>query len=440
MKSNLGKLFTLLIALALAFAPAAQAQNPPAPSGWASGGKWVAGSLAAGVVGGIGNMALGYALNGIGLGDTSHADTLKMLEKISLQIQSLDQQMKQLNMDLMILGNDQIAAQIDALASVIITTNNNVTRLATASAPDEKSLKEKVESATPVGREKAEKKLGDYRDKQRKAYMATIRTELVPKQSAIHDMLVGKRLASGGLIKSWSKVCSARHRFFSLEDSRAQEAMFNYWDMVQAIQLKLIVDYLHAIEASESEVNSAIDVYNKNREEQLKILPPPVPEWCLVCRPREKSDKRLMIRGNYLVNPYNQVNYEKAVKVLKEINAKPHWGNGFNDWRLPVYDGWKGLGWGSKDLQIMFDEEENGDYLNEGWRDGWPKDWLKTGATFWIDNDFRKKTGDPFSRNYVSCWSFDAYGGGYIHNCDKNFVASCMPVRDLKPGEFYFWE
>ncbi|HPT46520.1 MAG TPA: hypothetical protein PLM07_11525, partial [Candidatus Rifleibacterium sp.] len=108
MKSNLGKLFTLLIALALAFAPAAQAQNPPAPSGWASGGKWVAGSLAAGVVGGIGNMALGYALNGIGLGDTSHADTLKMLEKISLQIQSLDQQMKQLNMDLMILGNDQI--------------------------------------------------------------------------------------------------------------------------------------------------------------------------------------------------------------------------------------------------------------------------------------------------------------------------------------------
>lgn len=437
MKSNLGKLFTLLIALALAFAPAAQAQ--PAAGGWASGGKWVAGSLAAGVVGGIGNMALGYALSGIGLGDTSHADTLKMLEKISLQIQSLDQQMKQLNMDLKILGNDQIAGQIDALASVIITTNNNVTRLATASAPDEKSLKEKVESATPVGREKEEKKLGDYRDKQRKAYMATIRTELVPKQSAIHDMLVGKRLASGGLIKSWSRLCSTRHRFFSLEDSRAQEAMFNYWDMVQAIQLKLIVDYLHAIEASESEVNSAIDVYNKNREEQLKILPPPVPEWCLVCRPREKSDKRLiMIRGNYLVNPYNQVNYEKAVKVVKEINAKPHWGNGFNDWRLPVYDGWSGLGWGSKDLQIMFDEEENGDYLNEGWRQGWPEAWLKAGATFWIDNDFRKR--DHFLVNRVSCWSFDAYGGGYIHDRDKNFVASCMPVRDLKPGEFYFWD
>ncbi|MFZ5951765.1 MAG: hypothetical protein ACOYXC_13730 [Candidatus Rifleibacteriota bacterium] len=421
-----------------AFSPAVQAQTAAGGSGWASGGKWVAGSLAAGVVGGIGNMALGYALNEIGLGDSSHADTIKLLEKISIQVQDLDKQIKQLDLSLKILENDTLAAQIDELASVILLTHDRVAGMANDLIADNKELEEETKFAPPEEVEKKKKELDEKYKRTRKDCMETIRTVLLPKQNVIHDMLVGKRLAGGGLIERWSKVCVGRRRFFSLADSKAQEAMFNYWDTVQVVQLKLIVDYLHATDASKSTVNRTIETYNKNREEQLKLLLPPVPEWCLVCRPRDKSSKRLMIRGNYLVNPYNQVTYERAVTVLKEINAKPHWGNGFNDWRLPDYDGWKSLGWGSKDMKIMFDEEENGDYLNEAWNDGWPKEWLKPGATFWVNNDFRKR--DPMLSSRVSCWSFDAYGGGYIHDRKHDFVASCMPVRDLKTGEKYFYD
>jgi len=381
---------------------------------------FIAKGLGNGVLAYIGGAAFGKGLDAIGLGDTSMQEMKQMMAQISAQLVQLQAQLSAVQQQIRVVDYNVLASPLNLHVSSITTAYEALRVIGT------------LDPST------------DYYKNEKAALQKTIRNTIMLNEDAISNAMLGIGLAGGeGMIKKWSKAVAGRQSigrniFFSPKDSKIQIDMFDYWDRLQAMQLDLIVSYLRSMNAPQSEIKRHMDKFMAARDAQIALAPTPLPDWVLVCQSKEKKTD-IMIRANYLANPYCWNNYDRACEVLKEVNANSNWGLGFSDWRLPDYDGWKGLGWGSSDIRAMFDEGENGDYREQAIARGWPEEWLKSGhMTFWVDNTFRKN--NHFIINQRSCWSFDAYGGGYIHNASKGDVNSFMPIRDLKAGEIYFYK
>jgi hypothetical protein len=379
-----------------------------------SAGMYIAKGLGSGVLGYIGSAAFGKGLSAMDLGDNSIQEMQEMMTRISAQLAQLQVYLMAIQQQIRIVDYNTIAVSLNSLVSKITTTYESMRSL---QSYDRNS---------------------DYYKTELKNIQSVIRNSIMPEENSISNLMLGVGLSnSEGMIQKWSKAISGRQYagkpfFFSRDDSLKQNAMFDYWDNLQAMQLDLIISYLNSINASQKEINSHRDKFYENHRKQVALVPKELPEWVLVCQTTEAGND-IMIRANYLVNPYCWCNYDRACTVLKEVNANSNWGLGFNNWRFPNYKS------GSSDIRAMFDENENGDYRNQALNRGWPSKWLEDNhTTFFVDNEWRSKIG--LINNLRSCWSFDGYGGGYIHNAKKDAVYSFMPVRDLQDKEFYFYK
>lgn len=383
----------------------------------------------------LGGKGFGWALSKIGVNfdDLDPAvirEILNTLNEIKTMISDLSQRMEEMYrlLSAQITQTDYNIriGQIDPMMNIIKSTASSLSYLASI----EETSKNRDWIAT---------------EKERIRFI--IGTQLLPQALVINDQLTGKAGAEG-LIKVWSRIVKNKHRFLSSADSEQMKGQVEYFDVIQLTLFELIIEYYHATDAPTGVITNAIDEYKANREVQLGLVPPPIPEKALI-----ETETGLMVYPcdvwdgySYLmgITPCYDTNYrDHAVTVDiwhaifgQRYNGRPTYPGeirkpllGFNNWHMParaeilrMFNGWTGSGAGSWAVSQGYLEDYINDHMKlytyEYQQNHWVSYVLLTTNGKLIDN--------PISRYCIACCG-----------TEKNGYA--IPVRSLASKEYYFW-
>lgn len=250
-------------------------------------GGYIVDKLAGGALNYTAGRLLGYALAQAGLGNIfgGQVDYSAALDEIQKTLNAITKKLDLLSTDIVNMSSALSAEIANAsyntradllgpLISRIETTKLDLTRLAKIPIPSHDDY------ATGVLFEKALLKWQTDQT-QEKDRISGVIEDMIADRNQFHNVLVGSA-GQESLLKTWSQVITAKHRFLTEDDYAYITKMFNYFDMMQATMTMLIVQYYNAEEMDPAYIDDIVEEYWNNIELQKSLVQACVPSGVFV--------------------------------------------------------------------------------------------------------------------------------------------------------------
>ncbi len=287
-------------------------------------------------------------------------------------------------------------------------------------------------------------------------YKNLIGTNIFPYRGALHSKLYGSSGANGALYLYAMKVKST-NRYWKGETQRKVQAMFQYYNMIEALEIELCVEYARASQMAKLTIDGVIDTGEQNSQQELdwfnSVTPIPYGHvW--------DSQSGLMVYTNML-HPYYGVRFvwprpncpipdenstaaeyaawdvcfnrdiaETIWLALDYINQSSQWGESpFSDWRLATSAEWQAFfaGW-SPGYSTPADYYYAKVGMDSSWIDPW---W----GSEWYENLWLW-TGTTCGTN--AAYVYQLNNGALVCRGSTAYY-NAVPARKPSAGQKFFW-
>jgi hypothetical protein len=250
-------------------------------------GGYIVDKLAGGALNYIAGKTLGYALAQAGLGNVfgGQVDYSAALDEIQTTLNAITKKLELLSADIANMSSALSAEIANAsyntradllgpLISRIETTKLDLIRLAKIPIPS----RDDFASGQLYNKALLKWQTDQTQEKDR---ISGVISDMIADRNQFHNVLMGSA-GQESLLKTWSQVITAKHRFLTEDDYAYITKMFNYFDMMQATMTMLIVEYYNAEEMDPTYVDDIVEEYWDNIAEQKSLVQVCVPAGVFV--------------------------------------------------------------------------------------------------------------------------------------------------------------
>jgi hypothetical protein len=260
-----------------------------------------------------------------------------------------------------------------------------------------------------------------------------IATQIMTQPSQIHDKMVGATTTTG-LIQLWSKVYIGERRFFRASDSEALRAQVDYFSYIQAMQMALVTQYRTLVKAPAAVMKAAVDDAIAKHDAELALLPPVVPDYAAIITPSQYRDPNMPDIMVLLPDAgiLNRTFYDTFANLEAYLNNSNVNGAlyGFKNWKFAhsVINDKRPY------LQAMFGNTKNLSFMDFGASQGFTEIALYKNLPSYL---FSYEMVGKYITYTVNGSQNEALNVGFTPLSGKVAV---FIVRDLAPGEWYFYK